>query len=114
QLAIGDAALERGDRDAAMKAYEDLLNGQDDATRLALDAFARLETMISQDGNQAEVFELYSRTHRRFRAPRSSDEAIVRASPFMVMGERYEKLLLDAGRDREAERLRRQLDQALP
>jgi hypothetical protein len=114
QLALGDAALKSGDRAAAMKAYEDLLNRQADATPLALDAFARLETMISQDGNAAEVFELYNRTHRRLRAPRSSEQAEVRASAFMVIGERFEKLLLDAGRDREAERLRRQLDRSLP
>lgn len=114
QLAIGDAALAIGDRDAAKKAYEDLLNRQADATPLALDAFARLETMIAKDGPAAEIFEFYSRTHRRWRAPRTSEEAEARASAFMVIGERYEKLLLDAGRDREAERLRRRLDQALP
>ncbi len=114
QLALGDAALERGDRDAAMKAYEDLLNRQADATPLALDAFARLETLAAQDGRENELFELFNRTHRRLRAPRTSDEAEVRASAFMVVGERFERMLLDAGRDREAERLRRQLDRALP
>lgn len=114
RLAIGDAAMASGDRDAAKKAYEDLLNRQADATPLALQAFARLETMIAQDGPAAEIFELYSRTHRRWRAVRTSDEAQARASAFYVIGERYEKLLLDAGREREAERLRRRLDQALP
>jgi|GEM_PF-6796354 len=114
QLAVGDAALASGDREAAKKAYEDVLNRHADDTPLALDAFARLETLISQDGQNVEVFELYGRTHRRFRAPRTSDEAVVRASTFMVIGERYERLLLDAGRDREAERVRRRLDQALP
>lgn len=114
QLAIGDAALASGDRETARKAYEDVINRHAGDTPLALDAFARLETMISQDGEDVEVFQLYARTHRRFRAPSRSNEAIVRASAFMVIGERYEKLLLDAGRDREAERLRRKLDQALP
>lgn len=114
QLAIGDAALASGDREAAKKAYEDTINRHADDTPLALDAFARLETMIAENGQDAEVFELYARTHRRFRAPRTSDEAVARASTFMVIGERYEKLLLDAGRNREAERLRRRLDQALP
>lgn len=114
QLAIGDAALASGDREAAQKAYEDVLNRQADATPLALDAFARLESMITQDGREAEIFELYARSHRRFRAPRTSEEAEARASAFMFIGERYEKLLLDAGREREAERLRRRLDQALP
>ncbi len=114
QLAFGDAALERGDRAAAMRAFDDLLNRQADATPLALDALARLEAMTTQDGREGEVVELYARTHRRFRAPRTTHQAEARASAFMVIGERYEKLLTDAGREREAERLRRRLDQALP
>ncbi|MFI4883029.1 MAG: hypothetical protein ACIAQU_10640, partial [Phycisphaerales bacterium JB064] len=113
QIAIGDAALESGDRAAAMKAYEDLLNRQADATPLAMDAMARIETMLTQDGRSAEVMELYARTHRRLRAPRTNQEAEVRASAFMTVGERYEQMLLDAGRQREAERLRQQLDREL-
>ena len=113
QIAIGDAALESGDRAAAMKAYEDLLNRQADATPLAMDAMARIETMLTQDGRSAEVMELYARTHRRLRAPRSNQEAEVRSSAFMTVGERYEQMLLDAGRQREAERLRQQLDREL-
>lgn len=114
QLALGDLALSQGDRDAAKKAYEDLVNRQAGETPLVLDAIARLETLISQDGREVEVFELYGRTHRRFRTPRTSREAEVRASGFMVLGERYEALLRNAGREREADRLRRQLDRALP
>ena len=113
QIAIGDAALQAGDRAAAMKAYEDLLNRQADATPMALDALARLQAMMAQDGNAAGVLELYARTHRRLRAPRTSQEAEVRASAFMVVGERYEQMLRDAGREREADRLRQQFDREL-
>lgn len=114
QLAIGDAALESGDRAAAMKAYEDLVNRQADETPLALDAISRLDTMFTQDGQADELLTFYGRTHRRFRAPRTSQEAEARASGFMLVGERYEALLRAAGRDREADRLRRQLDRAIP
>ncbi len=114
QLALGDLALAQGDRAAAMKIYEDLVNRQADETPLALDALARLDTMLTQDGRSDELLGLYGRTHRRLRAPRSSLEAEVRASAFMAVGERYEALLREAGRDREADRLRRQLDRSLP
>lgn len=113
QLAIGDAALQAGDRAGATKAYEDLINRQADATPLALDALARLETMLAQDGNRSGVMDLYARTHRRLRAPRTSQEAQIRASAFMIVGERYERMLRDAGREREADRLRQQLDREL-
>ena len=113
QLALGDAALESGDRDAATKAYEELLNRQADATPLAMDALARLEALLTQDGSAGGVMELYGRTHRRLRAPRTSQEAQVRASAFMVVGERYEQMLRDAGRTREADRLRQQLDREM-
>jgi len=113
-LAIGDAALARGDRAAAESAYEDVLNRHIDETPLALDALARLKSLLDQDGTDLDRIGLYARTHRRLRAPRASDEAMVRASAFMIVGEQYERLLRDAGREREAERLRRQLDRALP
>ncbi|MEQ8316663.1 MAG: hypothetical protein RIE77_12390 [Phycisphaerales bacterium] len=114
QLALGDLLLSQGDRAAASKAYEDLVNRQADETPLALDAISRLDTMFTQDGRADELLSFYGRTHRRFRAPRTSQEAEVRASGFMVVGERYEALLRAAGRDREADRLRRQLDRAIP
>ena len=114
QLALGDALLERGDPAGAAKTYEELLNRHADATPLAIEALARLDSLIRQDGRDVELFELYARTHRRLRAPRTNQEAEVRASAFMIVGERYERLLIDAGREREAERLRRQLDRALP
>ena len=114
QLAIGDAALARGDRGAATSAYEDLLNKHAGDTPLALDALARMRSIIVQDGRETGLFELYARTHRRLRAVRTSQEAVARASAFMIVGEQYEQLLLDAGREREADRLRRQLDRALP
>ncbi len=113
-LAIGDAALDRGDRDAAETTFAEMLNRHADGSPLALDALARLRSILLQDGREGELFDLYGRTHRRLRAPRTSQEAVARASAFMVVGKEYEQMLLDAGRDREAERLRRDLDRALP
>ncbi len=114
QLAIGDVALANGDLDSAATTYEELLNRHAGASPLALDALARLHAIYMQSGREAELFDLYGRTHRRLRAPRTSQEAVVRASAFMIVGEQYEQMLLDAGRDREAERLRRDLDRVLP
>lgn len=114
RLAIGDAMLARGDRAGALETYQDVINRHAGESPLALDALARARSIIEQDGRDAEVFELHARTHRRLRAPRSSDAAQVLASPYMIVGEQYEQLLRDAGRDREADRLRRQLDRALP
>lgn len=114
QLALADLALAQGDRDAAEKANQDLVNRHADETPLALDAVARLDTMLTQDGRADELLAFYGRTHRRYRAPRTSQEAEARASGFMVVGERYEVLLRAAGREREADRLRSQLDRAIP
>lgn len=114
QLALADLALAQGDRDAAEKANQDLVNRHADETPLALEAIARLDTMLTQDGRADELLGFYGRTHRRYRAPRTSQEAEARASGFMVVGERYEVLLRAAGREREADRLRRQLDRAIP
>lgn len=111
-LAQGDAALARGDREAAAGFFEDMANRAIGNSPLALEGLARLEALAAQ-GAAADPIETYARAHRRLRAPRG-DEATVRASAFMIVGERHEALLRESGRDREADRLRRRLDQALP
>lgn len=111
-LARGDAALARGEREAAAAHFEDLVNRAAGDTPVALEGLARLEALAA-GGLATDVLELYARTHRRLRPPRG-DEALVRASAFMIVGERYEALLRQAGRDREADRLLRRLEQALP
>lgn len=111
-LAQGDAALARGDREAAAGFFEDMANRAIGNSPLALEGLARLESLAAQ-GASIDPVELYARAHRRLRAPRG-DEATVRASAFMIVGERHEALLRQAGRDREADRLLRRLEQALP
>ncbi|MEO1008139.1 MAG: hypothetical protein AAFX79_06210 [Planctomycetota bacterium] len=113
QVRLGDGALAAGEAERAAEIWNATLTRYVDDTPLALEAFDRLDRYYADRGEDEQRMQLFARSHRRMRAPRTGDEAAVRASAFYRVGERYEALLTEAGRDREAERLRRSLDQAI-
>jgi len=113
RLRAGEAALAQGDEAAARQAWSQLVIRRLGEGPYAMAAFERLESLATRGADQAALTEFYAQAHRRLRPPRGLGPAGVRASAYVRVGERYERALREAGRTREADRLRRRLDRAL-
>ncbi len=109
------AALEKADDKAgAFACYESVWQQLLNEAPEAVDAILRAEKLLKASGRKGSVVDIYADAFRRISKPDASSAFAFTQSSYYRIGDRYAKLLDDAGRAGDARTVRTQLSAATP
>ena len=111
--AQGKLLESEGRTEDALGKYETIIADYAEAGPLIIDALRKAEDIFRERNQYQRAIRLYERTWRSIRTPEGVAGELLRSSNWYRVGTRFEKLLREGRRDREAGQVRQRLDQIM-
>lgn len=105
RLAQGDLWTRAGEKAKAWKAYQEIISRFLNEGPFAVDAVARCERLLRDEGKLDEVLKLYQDTFKRAKRPSRAAPEFLRASNWFRLGLAYAQSLAMAGKEPEARKV---------